>query len=206
MLEELLRRNGRIDQSPFSEMEIDQFLRYYELVLKWNPHLHLTTLTDPDSFFMRHLQESSFAEGFILPEVTQVWDLGSGLGVPGIPLAILRKDLSVNLVESNRRKAIFLDEAASFIKLSNLTVVNSRIESLEKLPPFSCLTARAVEQMKDLVHLMLEIGANCSQMLFFGSEHLKEVIESNLHGGFECEPYILPQSDRRLVISLTRST
>lgn len=206
LLESLLREKGRFDGRPFSDIEIEQFLNYYQLVVKWNPRLHLTTLSDPRSFFERHLRESEFAETFLHPEITQVWDLGSGLGVPGIPLAILRKDLLVTLVESKRHKAIFLEEVAFTLKLTNLVAVNRRIEALEILPPQSCLAARAVEQMGNLVPVMIRIGSNCAQMLFFGSEKLEKNIRADLPGGFEFIMYPLPDSDHRFLVSLTCST
>ncbi len=206
LLKALIRENGRFDGRPFSGLEIEQFLNYYQLVLKWNPRLHLTTLSDPKSFFERHLRESEFAETFLLPEITQVWDLGSGLGVPGIPLAILRKDLPVILVESKRHKAIFLEEVASTLKLTNLAVANHRIEMLEKLPPLSCLAARAVEQMGSLIPVMVRIGSNCAQMLFFGSAKLEESLRDGVYVGFEATRSPLPGSDHRILVSLTRST
>jgi 16S rRNA (guanine527-N7)-methyltransferase len=205
-LEAVLRERRRLDNRPFSELEIEQLSLYYQLVLKWNPRLHLTTLSDPASFFHRHLRESELAESFLSPEVTQIWDLGTGLGVPGIPLAILRKDLLVNLVESKLHKAFFLEEVAASIRLTNLSVINARIESLNELPPFSCLVARAVEQMSDLVPLMIEFGRSGSQMLFFGSDQLMEVIRKNLPAGFDSKDYSMPDADRRFLVSLTRST
>jgi 16S rRNA (guanine(527)-N(7))-methyltransferase RsmG len=206
LLEALLSGKVRFDVNSFSEVEIEQFLNYYQLVLKWNSRLHLTTLSDPESFFERHLRESDSAESMLLPEVNQAWDLGSGLGVPGIPLAILRKDLSVILVESRRRKAIFLEEVAASLNLQNLLVINSRIESLAELPAFSCLTARAIEQMSSLIPTMFRIGANCSQILFFGSDQLVRIIQENLPGGFDLNKSLLPETNRRFLISLIRST
>lgn len=206
LLEDLLRKNGRFDGRPFSDTEIEQFLNYYNLVLKWNSRLHLTTLSDPKSFFERHLRESEFAETFLLPEITQVWDLGSGLGIPGIPLAILRKDLPVTLVESKRRKAIFLEEVAFSLNLTKLAVANLRIETLSTLPPRSCLAARAVEQMGSLIPAMIRIGSNCAQMLFFGSEKLEESILADFPDGFELKMISLPDSDHRFLVSLTCST
>lgn len=205
-LELLLRENGRLNGRPFSEIEVERFLQYHRLVLKWNSRLHLTTLTAPETFFDRHLRESEFAETALLPEVKQVWDLGSGLGIPGIPLAVLRNELTVTLVESKRHKAIFLEEVAATLDLTNLRVVNSRIESLERLPPFSCLTARAVEQMGTLIPSMLKLGEECIQMLLLGSDKLVQVIQPQLPQPFDIEFIPLPKSRNRFLICLTRST
>jgi 16S rRNA (guanine527-N7)-methyltransferase len=206
LLETLLREKGRFDGRPFSDGQIDQFLNYYHLVVKWNPRLHLTTLSDPRSFFERHLRESEFAEKFLLPEISQVWDLGSGLGVPGVPLAIIRKDLLVTLVESKRHKAIFLEEVASSLNLTNLAIANIRIEAMETLPTSSCLAARAVEQMESLIPTMFRIGNDCAQMLFFGSEKLEVRLRTALSMRFEPKRHLLPGSSHRILISLIRST
>lgn len=205
-LELLLRENGRLNGRPFSEIEVERFLQYYQLVLKWNPRLHLTTLTAPETFFDRHLRESEFAESALLPEVKQVWDLGSGLGIPGLPLAVLRNDLTVTLVESKRHKAIFLEEVAATLELKNLRVVNSRIESLELPPPFSCLTARAVEEMGALIPSILKLGEGCIQLLLLGSGQLVQIVQEQLHQAFDLEALPLPKSQNRFLISLTRST
>ncbi len=205
-LELLLRENGRLNGRPFSEIEIECFLQYYQLVMKWNPRLHLTTLTTPESFFDRHLRESEFVETALLPNVKQVWDLGSGLGIPGIPLAILRNELPMTLVESKRHKAIFLEEVAATLNLKNLRVVNSRIESLETLPPFSCLTARAVEQMGALIPSMLKLGEDSIQILLLGSGQLIQVVKQQLHQPFDLDSLSLPNSQDRFLIRLTRST
>src|SRR5262245_29979262 len=115
----------------FTEAEADLLSKYYELVLKWNKRLHLTTLTQPQEFFERHILESAFAEILILPSVNQVWDLGSGLGVPGIVIAVLRPDLAVHLVEASLNKSLFLEEATVQLGLKNVDVIKSRFEELE---------------------------------------------------------------------------
>ena len=130
-----------------TEAEVDLLSEYYELVLKWNKRLHLTTLTQPQEFFERHILESAFSESLILSSVNQVWDLGSGLGVPGMVIAILRPDLDVCMVEASRNKTLFLEEAAAHLNLKNVKVIESRFESIERAPEESCLTVRAIEKM-----------------------------------------------------------
>ena len=204
--ETLLVQNGRSNGTAFSDLERERLLKYYELVLKWNARLHLTTLTDADQFFHRHIFESDFAETFILPSVEELWDLGTGLGIPGIPLAILRPGLTVNLVESRRNKIIFLEEAVSSLKLANAKVVESRIEALGDLSESSCLIARAVEQMEGVVSEMVAIGKNCRQMIILGSEELGLSLQSKVSGSFRVELTSIPNSDRRFVVSAERFT
>src|SRR5689334_7164753 len=138
-LKDILNQSKTSDGNRFSQTEIDLMSKYYELVLKWNPRLHLTTLIQPQAFFERHIFESAFSASLLLPSINQIWDLGSGLGAPGMILAILRPDLTIHLVEASRNKALFLEEAAFELGLNNVRVIESRFESIEKIPESSCL-------------------------------------------------------------------
>src|SRR5215510_788024 len=131
----------------FAEAQIDPLSKYFELVLRWNNRLHLTTLTRPQEFFERHILESSFSESLILPSVNQIWDIGSGLGVPGMIIAITRPDLGVHLLEASRNKSLFLVEAVDYLRLNNVEVIESRFEAVKGIPRESCLTIKAIEGM-----------------------------------------------------------
>jgi len=204
--EELLRKNGRSTGAGFSDLELERLKGYYELVLKWNARLHLTTLTTPSDFFLRHIYESDFAETFILRSIEQVWDLGTGLGVPGIPLAILRPEFVVNLVESKRGKVVFLEEAVSALKLTNVRVVGARIESIGQLPANSCLIARAVEKMEGVISEMIALGGNCRQMIVLGADDLGEKFREVSEPGFQVALAPILGSERRFVINALSST
>ncbi len=203
-LERILRKSA--GGEGFSESEIHQLSHYYELVLKWNRRIHLTTITEPQEFVGRHILESAFAESHLLDSITMIWDLGTGLGVPGIPLAIFRPEITVNLVDANRAKAIFLEEVVSELNLINLKVVCARIESLGELPEDACLTARAVERMERMLSEMLRIGARCDQMLIFGNQQTKLVVERLLIDDRELKSYLLHGAERRMLIEIVGST
>jgi 16S rRNA (guanine(527)-N(7))-methyltransferase RsmG len=189
----------------FTEAQIDPLSKYYELVLKWNKRLHLTTLTRPQEFFERHLLESAFSESLILPSVNQVWDLGSGLGVPGMVIAILRPDLDVRLIEVSRNKVFFLEEATAHLNLKNVKVIESRFEAIEDVPEESCLTVRAIEKMEKMIPEILRLGAEASQILIFGAKGLEEKTRALLHDK-KIESLLIPGSNQRYVINLIRST
>ncbi len=204
--EGLLRKNRRSTGAEFSDLELERLKSYYELVLKWNARLHLTTLTTPSEFFLRHIYESDFAETFILPSIDQIWDLGTGLGVPGIPLAILRPELIVNLVESKRGKVVFLEEAVSALKLTNVKVVGARIESIGQLPVNSCLIARAVEKMESIILEMMALGRNCRQIVVLGAEELGDKFRDFSESEFCISIAPIPGSERRYIINVLSST
>jgi 16S rRNA G527 N7-methylase RsmG len=89
--------------SPSSPL-VEQFAAYYALVLKWNPVLHLTTLTTPLEFYQRHLQEAFFLADYLAPTATSVFDLVPVLVCQGFHWPILRPDLQVVLVEASHTK------------------------------------------------------------------------------------------------------
>jgi len=154
---------------PWPDLTHQQVLAYYQLVLKWNPRLHLTTLTSPEEFFERHLREALLAAHFLLPRVTSLWDLGSGLGVPGIPLSLLHPDLEVILVEASANKAIFLETVIDELGLTRTRVVCRRFQDLPPLPPRSAVTVRAIEKMESILPEILNFGKKAEQILFFCS-------------------------------------
>ncbi len=204
-LKSLLLASPEIAGQRLSVQEVEQLVQYYALVLKWNPQLHLTTITEPEEFFRRHLCETVFLAQHLALEVVEVWDLGTGLGVPGIPLAILRPDLQVKLVESSRRKAVFLDEAVFRTGNQNLAVLSQRFEALPVLPPRAAITARAVEKMEALLPIILELGKTCQQILLLGGAGLVEQA-AKLPTDFKLEALLIPGSVASFLINLTRST
>ena len=199
MLDQVSQFEAMLKTGDFSAEEIRRLTLFYRLVLKWNPRLHLTTLTRPEDFLHRHIDEVALAEKLLLHEVTSLWDLGSGLGVPGIPMKILRPDLSVTLVESSRKKAIFLETVIDELDLTGIRVDGRRLETLDPLPPDSALTARAIERMENLLPDILRLGANSAQMLFFCSKSLAERLPSAIL-------YPLPGARDRWLASVPRGT
>lgn len=191
---------------PFTRDEQDRLTKYYKLVLQWNDRLHLTTLTEPIQFFNRHILESDFARALLASSVEEVWDLGSGLGVPGIPLAVFRSDLTIKLVESKRAKVIFLEEVVSILGLKNVEVIGSRIEEIVHFSEKSCLIARAVERMEKLVQEIVIFGRNCRQMVFLASPDLGISLKSFVGPDFSFRLIPIPGSENRVVITLIRST
>jgi 16S rRNA (guanine(527)-N(7))-methyltransferase RsmG len=199
-LEDLLRK------SDFSESIVQLLSQYYGLVLKWNIRLHLTTLTSPAEFAERHIGESFLAASKIIDPIEEVWDLGTGLGIPGIPIAIFRPDLAVKLVESNRAKAIFLEEAASDLRLSNLNVLRKRIESLDELAEVACITLRAVEQMEKILLEVFEVGSRASQILIYGNTQTELLMRDLAGREGRIFSSVIPGSERRLLIEFIRFT
>lgn len=205
-LQETLGDSDQFYSQKFSPTEIQRLSLYYQLVLKWNDLLHLTTIIQPSAFAQRHIFESLFAQSYLLPGIRKIWDFGSGLGVPGIPIAILRPDLSITLVEANKKKAIFLKEVADNLQLTNTVILNQRFESIREIEPESCVTVRAIEQMSRLIPKILAIGKSSAQFLLFGGDDTKSVILKLHPPNRLIEVHLIPFSQNRFLISLIRST
>jgi 16S rRNA (guanine527-N7)-methyltransferase len=134
-----------------------KLLAFRDLLLKWNKVYNLTALRDPDQAISHHLLDSLA----ILPHVGSggLLDVGSGGGLPGIPLAIARPDLSVSMVDTVQKKATFLQQAAIELGLKNVTAHHARVEQLPG--QFEQISSRAFAELKlftDLTRHLLAPG------------------------------------------------
>lgn len=123
-----------------SSAQIEALELHYSLMVRWNKTLNLTKLTDPGEAVTRHYLESLFLGMHLPPGELRVADVGSGAGFPGFPVAILRPDCEVSLIESHQRKAVFLREASR--NMSNVKVLAQRAEDVKGR--FDWIISRAV--------------------------------------------------------------
>ena len=130
-------------------------LAYLALLARWNATYNLTAIRDPRDMVAKHLLDSLAMQPFVRGLRTLA-DLGTGPGLPGIPLAIATPALQVTLVESNGKKARFLREAARQLGLGNVRVAESRIEAFRPGTHFDAITARALATLP----LILELGGH----------------------------------------------
>ncbi len=114
---------------PLSEEAQRKLLAFRDLLLKWNKTYNLTALRDPEQAISHHLLDSLA----ILPHVGSgsLLDVGSGGGLPGIPLAIARPELSVSMVDTVQKKATFLQQASIELGLKNVSVYHARVEEMQ---------------------------------------------------------------------------
>lgn len=126
-----------------------KLLAFRDLLLKWNKIYNLTALRDPEQAISHHLLDSLV----ILPHVGEgaLLDVGSGGGLPGIPLAIARPDLSVTLVDTVQKKATFLQQAAIELALKNLVVHHARVEDMRG--QYAQISSRAFADLAQFVGL-----------------------------------------------------
>jgi 16S rRNA (guanine527-N7)-methyltransferase len=147
---EVFHVKQRFGIAPSTDPELSERLdRFVDLLLAWNRHINLLAEHDADAIRQRHIADSLQLAPLLPPEDSPVADLGSGGGLPGLVLAIAAPR-AFHLVESDRRKAAFLTEAAARLGLAHVHVHPTRIESAV-LPPVSAVTARALAPLPVLL-------------------------------------------------------
>ncbi|MFZ4535223.1 16S rRNA (guanine(527)-N(7))-methyltransferase RsmG [Propionivibrio sp.] len=138
----------------------EKLLAYLALLYKWNKTYSLTALREQDKAVSHHLLDSLALLPFI--SSGNLLDVGSGGGMPGIPLAIARPDLDVTLLDSNSKKAAFLQQAAIELILPNISVHCGRVEQYHPSLGFAVITSRAFSGLADFVsvsrHLLAADG------------------------------------------------
>src|SRR5690606_36655918 len=124
--------------------------RYLDLLARWNRTYNLTAIRDPREMVTLHLLDSLSMHAHVRG-IARLADLGTGAGLPGIPLAIALPALQVTLVESNGKKARFLREAVRTLGLANAQVAESRAEAVDMPGAFDAITARAMATLADIL-------------------------------------------------------
>jgi 16S rRNA (guanine527-N7)-methyltransferase len=129
--------------------------QYVELLVKWNKVYNLTSVRDASEMVSRHILDSLT----ILPHLkgNSLLDVGTGAGLPGIPIAIAFPEMAVTLLDTNSKKTRFLQQAKAELGLENVTVVHARVEEAD-LPKFAMVTARAFASIEDIIDLT---GQHC---------------------------------------------
>lgn len=141
-----------------SEEQQRRLLDYQALLAKWNASLQMTSIRDPRQMVVKHLLDSlSILPRLDREPISRVLDVGSGGGLPGVVLAIVRPDWQVTVNDIVHKKTAFLTQARATFKLTNLTVVTGRVESLvvgkEVSAPFDAIVSRAFAELTDFVTL-----------------------------------------------------
>lgn len=139
-------------------MAQEKLLAYAALLYKWNKTFSLTAMREVDKAVSHHLLDSLA----ILPHLPagDLLDVGSGGGMPGIPLAIARPELQVTLLDSNSKKAAFLRQAAIELALPNVAVHCGRVEQYHPPIRFAAITSRAFAELADFVNLSRHLLAD----------------------------------------------
>jgi 16S rRNA (guanine527-N7)-methyltransferase len=160
-----------------SQAQQKQLLGYLALLVKWNKAYNLTAVRDPDEMVSRHLLDSLSVAAFVAVAGDNWLDVGSGGGMPGIPLAILFPERQFTLLDSNGKKTRFLTQVKLELKLTNLQVVHSRVETFQAPTAFSGICSRAFSSLAEFTNLTRHLGDQNTRWLAMKGVHPEDELQ-----------------------------
>ena len=183
-----------------SDDQIAKVQAYVRLLLKWNRLTSLTSITDPAEIVSRHFGESMYAATLLPVENGRLVDIGTGAGFPGLALKILKPDLHVVLIESNKKKSAFLAEVVRTLELTEVEILTERFEEIRPEQDFAnFITARAVGGFPALLRWSRSALARRGHlMLWVGGEDITSI--TNSKGWIWNPPARIPESQRRFIL------
>lgn len=146
-----------------SDTQNELLIQYLELLIKWNKAYNLTAIRDPEDMFIKHIVDSLSITNFITGR--KILDVGTGPGLPGIPMAIMHPDKQFSLLDSNGKKTRFLVQAQLSLGIPNIEIYNVRVESLPDEQVFDQIMSRAFTALDNMVEL-------CKHLLSEGGQFL----------------------------------
>ena len=194
-MNELLRKEADPER-------VRQLLSYLELLVRWNASYNLTAVREPLEMISRHLLDSLSVLPWIRGE--HLLDAGTGAGLPGIPLAIMRPELTVTLLDSTGKKIRFLRHVKRRLNLENTRPVQARLESWQAEEVPACIISRAFSKLTSFVESSRHLAARDTMLLAMKGKYPETELEAlpdwiRVHS---VEKLHVPglQEDRHLVI------
>lgn len=190
-----------------SDGQVDQFNRYYELLVKKNEVMNLTAITDYHEVCLKHFADSiSLSQYFDMSSVDSLIDVGTGAGFPGIPLKILFPNLNVTLLDSLNKRLLFLEDVIDELDLDNIKTVHSRAEEAGRMKNlrenYDLCVSRAVANLSTLSEYCLPLVKVGGNFISYKAGEVEDEINSAIHainklGGKikRVEEFSLPDSD-----------
>lgn len=189
------------------EQKLQQFLLYYEMIIEKNKVMNLTAITAFDEVVTKHFLDSlSLCQVVDLTKPLRVLDLGTGAGFPGIPLKILFPHLEIVLMDSLKKRILFLQDVIEELGFSKITAVHGRAEEMARQPEyreqFDLTVSRAVANLSSLSEYCIPFVKKCGYFISYKSGDVeKEVRDAafaiRVLGGEEekVHSFQLPSSD-----------
>ena len=199
-----------------NEVQIDQFDKYFQLLIEWNEKINLTAITEPKEVAIKHMIDSltCWDDGRFMGNISVI-DVGTGAGFPGVCLKIIFPKLHITLMDSLDKRIKFLNEVITSLSLNNISTVHARVEdaarTAEFREQFDFSTARAVASLPVLSEYCLPFVKQGGFFIAYKSEKVLEEISlsanalSLLGGNIESEySFSLPDSDLQRTILFIR--
>lgn len=190
-----------------SNLQIEQFLKYYEMLVEWNQFMNLTAITEYDDVMKKHFVDSiSLIKAYNVKKTVKVIDVGTGAGFPGLALKIAYPDLQVTLLDSLNKRIQFLDAVIKELGLTGVETIHGRAEDFSKpgklREQFDLCVSRAVANLSTLSEYCLPFARKGGQFISYKSEKITEEREmaeraiSLLGGKIKGQvEFMLPDSD-----------
>lgn len=166
-----------------TENQLNQFERYYELLVEWNEKMNLTAITEKKDVYLKHFYDSvTISFDFDLNDQS-ICDIGAGAGFPSIPLKIVFPNLKVTIVDSLTKRITFLNHLKKELGLENVTAISARAEeyAIDHRESFDIVTARAVARLNILDELCLPLVKKDGYFITLkgrqGQEELSEALK-----------------------------
>lgn len=161
-----------------SDQQQEQLLHYLALLIKWNKAYNLTAVRNPDEMVSRHLLDSLSVVEYVEQYGDDWLDVGSGGGMPGVPLAIMFPQRKFTLLDSNGKKTRFLTQVKLELKLDNLEVIHSRVEAYTPEQSFSGIISRAFSSLEDFTNWTRHLGDVKSHWLAMKGVHPDDELQA----------------------------
>jgi len=182
-----------------SDQMIDQLMAYLNLIEKWNRVYNLTAIRERDEMIKLHFLDSLSILNYV--EMEHVLDVGSGAGFPGIVLAITKPELKVTVMDSVNKKTTFMQQVKSELSLSNLNVVNARVEDYQPTILFDGVISRAFSSIQNMLSMTQHTLKKNGAWLAMKSKDVKEELEALDQNQYTLIPLEVPfiNAERYLV-------
>ena len=177
--EKLLCDGAKLMDIALTELQIQQLLSYHSLISKWNKVYNLSAIRDPLESIKKHFLDSLSIISFIKDEL--LLDVGSGAGLPGIVIAIMKPKTNVFVIDSVGKKCRFMQTAKTELSLTNLTVINSRVEDFVPKEPFSLITSRAFADTNETINKTQHLVSSDGRYLLMKGDNINEDDINNIN-------------------------
>ncbi len=184
-----------------SEAQVDTLLAYVALLQKWNAAFNLVGTSNAQELLQKHLLDSIAIGPFI--KNSPVLDVGSGAGLPGIPLAITLPELSFRLLDANNKKVRFMRQAAIELNLSNIEIVHSRVENYQPNGTPSTVVSRAFAPFEKALDTLSTVCAEGGEVLLMLGERIQQLQTHSAYEEITTHAIRVPglQSQRHLLVA-----